>query len=131
MNLTEINWFLFLSSFLRCRRREIFASFTWFHIWGATHRYQGLDRILFFLNDFWECHTFCSANREIMFRCIRGCQKWIPDKILHRNDDPIFFSTFIFSSKKHILKMKKYFLGEISFFITEFGRFPFKIEWHF
>ena len=38
---------------------------------------------------------------RIMFRCIYGCQKWIPDKILHRNDDPIFFSTFIFSFKKY------------------------------
>ena len=46
---------------------------------------------------------------RIMLRCIYGCQKWIPDKILHRNDDPIFFSTFIFSLKKISLKMKNIF----------------------
>ena len=28
------------------------------------------------------------------FRCIYGCQKWIPDKILHRYSNSIFFSTF-------------------------------------
>ena len=39
-----------------------------------------------------------------MLRCIYGYQKWIPDKILHRNDNPIFFSTFIFSLEKIILK---------------------------
>ena len=26
-----------------------------------------------------------------MIRCIYGCQKWIPDKILHRNSNSIFF----------------------------------------
>ena len=51
----------------------------------------------------------------VMLRCIYGCQKWIPDKILHRNDDPIFFSTFFFSMKKINLKMKKKnFFGKIS-----------------
>ena len=28
-----------------------------------------------------------------MLRFISGCQKWIPEKILHRNDDP-FFSAY-------------------------------------
>ena len=49
-------------------------------------------------------------NAFLLFRVaksLRGCEKSIPDKILHRNDDPIFFSTFIFSSKKIILKIKK------------------------
>ena len=27
----------------------------------------------------------------VAISCIYGCQKWIPDKILHRNDNPIFF----------------------------------------
>ena len=45
----------------------------------------------------------------LVIRCIYRCQKWIPDKILHRNSNLIFFSTFIFSSKNIILKMKKYF----------------------
>ena len=49
---------------------------------------------------------------RIMLRCIYGCQKWIPDKILHRNNDPIFFSTFIFSLKKIILKMKNMFFSK-------------------
>ena len=51
---------------------------------------------------------------RIMLRCIYGCQKWIPDKILHRNDDPTFFSTFIFSLKKIILKMKNIFFSKFS-----------------
>ena len=39
---------------------------------------------------------------KIMLRCIYGCQKWIPDKILHRYYDSIFFSThFFFDKKKH------------------------------
>ena len=36
---------------------------------------------------------------KIMLRCIYGCQKWIPDKILHRNDNSIFFSTHFFQQK--------------------------------
>ena len=48
---------------------------------------------------------------RIMLRCIYGCQKWIPDKILHRNNDPFFFSTCIFSLKKIILKMKNVFFS--------------------
>ena len=38
----------------------------------------------------------------LVFRCIYGCQKWIPDKIPHRNDNPIFFLNFFFSLKKNI-----------------------------
>ena len=45
----------------------------------------------------------------VLLRWIYGCQKWIPDKFLDRNDDPIFLSTFIFLSKKIILKMKIFF----------------------
>ena len=44
-----------------------------------------------------------------VIRWIYGCQKWIPDKILHRNSDSIFFSTLFFRWQKIILKMKKYF----------------------
>ena len=40
-------------------------------------------------------------------KSLRKRAQSIPYKILHRNDDSIFFSTFIFSSKKIILKMKK------------------------
>ena len=36
---------------------------------------------------------------KIMLRCIYGCQKWIPDKILHRYDNSFFFSTPFFSTK--------------------------------
>ena len=36
-------------------------------------------------------------------------KKWIPVKILHRNSDSIFFSTFFFIDKKIILKMKRIF----------------------
>ena len=42
----------------------------------------------------------------MLIKIVRGCEKWIPDKILHRYDDPIFFSTFIFSSKKIVLKIE-------------------------
>ena len=51
---------------------------------------------------------------RIMLRCMYGCQKWIPDKILHRYDDPIFFSTF-FSMKKNILRKKMKFSGKYFF----------------
>ena len=44
-----------------------------------------------------------------MLRCIYGCQKWVPDKILHRYSNSIFFSTFIFFNKKIFSKIKKYF----------------------
>ena len=55
-----------------------------------------------------------STEGSTMLRCIYGCQKWIPDTIPHRNDDPTFFSTFIFSSKKIILKMTKICFSKIS-----------------
>ena len=54
---------------------------------------------------------FSSLSGRIMLRCIYGCEKWIPDKIPHRNDNSIFFSTHFFSTKFFILKMKKYFSG--------------------
>ena len=54
-----------------------------------------------------------------MLRCIYGCQKWIPDKILHRNSDSIFFLNFFFDNKKNILKMKKYFQKNIEIFSKE------------
>ena len=49
-----------------------------------------------------------------LLRCIYGCQKWISDKIPHRYGNPIFFSTFIFSSRKIILKMKNVFFCRLS-----------------
>ena len=44
-----------------------------------------------------------------MIRCIYRYQKWIPDKIPHRNDNSIFLSTHFFSTKIFILKIEKYF----------------------
>ena len=41
--------------------------------------------------------------RPELIRCIYGCQKWIPDKILHRNSNSIFFS--IFFSRKNIFEL--------------------------
>ena len=64
----------------------------------------------------WEGNAEGKCNSDliskIMLRCIYGCQKWIPDKILHRNDNLIFFSTFIFSLKNIILKIKNCFFSK-------------------
>ena len=66
----------------------------------------------------------------LVFRCIYGCQKWIPEKILHRYDNSIFFSTHFFSIKNFTLKIEKYFLGKFSkfsenhFFSKEKSDFP-------
>ena len=68
-----------------------------------------------------ENQWFSVPISRIMLRCIYGCQKWIPDKILHRNDNPIFFSTFIFSLRKIVLKMKKKYFR---FFSSKFPKFP-------
>ena len=37
-----------------------------------------------------------------LLRCIYRCQKWIPDKIPHRNSNPKKISTFFFVEKKNI-----------------------------
>ena len=37
-----------------------------------------------------------------LLRCIYGCQKWIPDKIPHRNGNPNFFLNFFFVETKNI-----------------------------
>ena len=50
-------------------------------------------------------NQFVNLDRIIEIQFFK-CQKWIPHTILHRYDDPIFFSTFIFSSKKIILKIQ-------------------------
>ena len=44
---------------------------------------------------------------KTMLRFIYGCQKWIPDKISHRNVDPIFSLFFIFSSEKNDFENEK------------------------
>ena len=53
---------------------------------------------------FWEKIRNLVPISRIMLRCIYGCQKWIPDKILHRNDDPIFSQFLFFSLKKYFWK---------------------------
>ena len=66
---------------------------------------------------------FCERIIKLpnVFRCIYRCQKWIPDKILHRNNNSIFFSTIFFSTKKKTFwKWKK-----------KFGNFSFFLENHF
>ena len=59
------------------------------------------------IRKFCQTHQFSDSVpiSRIMLRCIYGYQKWIPYKILHRNDNPKKFSTFIFSLKKLISKM--------------------------
>ena len=62
---------------------------------------------------------------------LQGCEKWIPHTILHRYDNQKKNSTFIFSLKKIILKMKSediFFLDQQFFviqkkIITKFGFF--------
>ena len=55
----------------------------------------------------WKKRWYFVVETPGVVRSFQRCKKWILDKILHRYDDPIFFSTFIFSSKKNILKMQK------------------------
>ena len=50
---------------------------------------------------------------------MRGCEKWIPDKILHRYDDPKNFSTFFFHRKKKHFENEKIFSKKIEFFSKE------------
>ena len=63
---------------------------------------------------------------------ICGCEKWIPDKILHRNDAPIFSQLLFFCRKKIILKMKKIFFRKFwkTYFFENFSKenliFPFE-----
>ena len=51
-------------------------------------------------------------------KSLRKRAQSIPYKILHRNDDSIFFSTFIFSSNKIILKKKN--MKILTFFFENF-----------
>ena len=48
-------------------------------------------------------------SRELpgVVRSLHGCEKSIPDKILKRYDDPIFFSTVFFRRKKIIFQNEK------------------------
>ena len=55
-------------------------------------------------------------NLSSMFRCIYRYQKWIPDKILHRNDNSIFFSTLFFFDKKNVFENEKIFFWKFSKF---------------
>ena len=49
-------------------------------------------------------------NLSSMFRWICRCQKWIPDKFLHRNDNSIFFQlTFFFDKFFHFENFKNIF----------------------
>ena len=49
-----------------------------------------------------KCHQFmfCRNEPQEVIRSLWGCEKWVPDKILHRNMYPDFFPGFIFSIKK-------------------------------
>ena len=43
-------------------------------------------------------------------RCIYNCQKWIPDKILHRYDNSFFSQLFFFRKKKTHFENEKIFV---------------------
>ena len=62
--------------------------------------------------------NFFLALRRVV-KSFQECKKTIPDKILHRYDDPNFFATFIFSSKKNILKTQNIFLGILNEILLE------------
>ena len=54
--------------------------------------------------------SFARYPPGLLPRCIYSCQKWIPDKILHRYDNSFFFSThFFFDNKKSSWKWKNIF----------------------
>ncbi len=46
-------------------------------------------------------------NMNLPFKTFQNHHKSIPDKIIHRNDDPTFFSTLCFSLKKKEKKRKE------------------------
>ena len=61
-----------------------------------------------------------STERSAGICCIYGCQKWIPDKIPHRNGYPKKISTFFFVEKKIFFEneqkyFSKNFFVQISF----------------
>ena len=69
-----------------------------------------------------------TVTSRIMLRCISSCQKWIPDKILHRYDNSIFSSTIFFFDKNFHLENEKIFFrgnccGKISFFFEKYFSF--------
>ena len=54
------------------------------------------------------------AELVAVVKSLRGCEKWILHKILHRFSGPKKFPTFFFRRKKNQLS-KKYFLKNIFF----------------
>ena len=62
--------------------------------------------------------NFFLALRRVV-KSFQECKKTIPDKILHRYDDPKILSTFNFSSKKNILKTQNIFLGILNEILLE------------
>ena len=74
-----------------------------------------LDLSSFFWISLQKCHFFgflLLAPRGVA-ESPRGCEKSILHEILHRFSGPKNFPTFFFHRKKIILKMKKYFFGNI------------------
>ena len=59
-------------------------------------------KISLFLKSFRSCF-----GPSKLLRCIYGCEKWIPDKIPHRNSYPKKISTFFSSKIKYFSKIKK------------------------
>ena len=51
----------------------------------------------------------CPVSAKILVKSLRGCEKWILQKILHRSSDSKKFPSKKISSKKWNLKFEKYF----------------------
>ena len=66
----------------------------------------------------------CPVSAKILVKSLRGCEKWILQKILHRYSDSKIFSTFFFRPKKYFLNLKKkliidFFLVRKKIFLTK------------
>ena len=70
-------------------------------------------------SDFWWFFTSLAVAPRGVAKSLRGCEKSILYKILHRSSDPKKFPNFFFSSKKNKFENKKHFF--VCFFLTSQG----------